>query len=151
MNEWKSSEWVSEWSSAIRVPPKAHGMTIVIHELKMGVENNIFVRLMTHRTGRNNLNSRVLLSSDLLILIFLSNTYLNQISNFFLSTVVRSPYFIPSPCFIPSPYFPVRVLYLVRIYTQYAVRSPQSAVYILYWPIYFSSHKRVGVALEATV
>ena len=33
---------------------------------------------------------------------------------------VRSPHFIPSPCFIPSP--------------QSVVRSPQSAVHILYWP-----------------
>ena len=37
--------------------------------------------------------------------------------------IVRSPRFIPSPYFIPSP--------------QSVVRSPQSAVLVLYWPVSF--------------
>ena len=108
--------------------------------LKMGEENSILIRLMIREPGGTpppriyrsiyNLNSRVLLFSDLLILFFLTQNqlapFLPKQSVFYTLSVVRSPRFIPSPCFIPSPYFPVRVLYLVRIL--YPVRSPQSAV-----------------------
>ena len=54
--------------------------------------------------------------------------------------IVRSPRFIPSPCFILSPQS--------SFYTQSAVRGPQSAVHLLYWPKFIPIFRLYGHQTE---